>query len=288
MILGKDVSEQIYGELRQRIEDLRSKGVVPGLAVVLVGEDPASQVYVRMKGRKCEELGMHSVTVLMPESTTQEELLAKVAELNADPSVHGFLIQLPLPAHIDEKAVINAVDPSKDVDCFHPHNVGKMLIGDPGFLPATPTGVYQMLARSGIDTRGKHVVVVGRSNIVGKPMAAIMMQRGVDSTVTVVHSRSEGLSDITRSADILIVAVGKPRFVTADMVKDGAVVIDVGTNRIDDPSAKNGTRLVGDVDFDAVSEKASFITPVPGGVGPMTICMLMANTVAAAERRAGI
>ncbi len=288
MILGKDVSEQIYGELRQRIEDLRSKGVVPGLAVVLVGEDPASQVYVRMKGRKCEELGMHSVTVLMPECTTQEELLAKVAELNADPSVHGFLIQLPLPAHIDEKAVINAVDPSKDVDCFHPQNVGKMLIGDPGFLPATPAGVYQMLARSGIDTRGKHVVVVGRSNIVGKPMAAIMMQRGVDSTVTVVHSRSEGLSDITRSADILIVAVGKPRFITADMVKDGAVVIDVGTNRIDDPSAKNGTRLVGDVDFDAVSEKASFITPVPGGVGPMTICMLMANTVAAAERRAGI
>ncbi|WP_400246508.1 bifunctional 5,10-methylenetetrahydrofolate dehydrogenase/5,10-methenyltetrahydrofolate cyclohydrolase [Methanomethylophilus alvi] len=290
LILGKDVSEQIYGELRQRIESLRSKGIVPGLAVVLVGEDPASQVYVRMKGRKCEELGMHSVTIVMPESTTQDALLAKVAELNADPSIHGFLIQLPLPAHIDEKAVINAVDPSKDVDCFHPYNVGKMLIGEPEFLPATPAGVQQMLVRSGVDIRGKHVVVVGRSNIVGKPMAAMMMQKGpgADSTVTVVHSRTEGLADITRQADILIVAIGKAGFVTADMVKDGAVVVDVGTNRVADPSAKNGSRLVGDVDFETVKEKASMITPVPGGVGPMTICMLMANAVSAAERSAGI
>lgn len=233
---------------------------------------------------------MHSVTIVMPESTTQDALLAKVAELNADPSIHGFLIQLPLPAHIDEKAVINAVDPSKDVDCFHPYNVGKMLIGEPEFLPATPAGVQQMLVRSGVDTRGKHVVVVGRSNIVGKPMAAMMMQKGpgADSTVTVVHSRTEGLADITRQADILIVAIGKAGFVTADMVKDGAVVVDVGTNRVADPSAKNGSRLVGDVDFETVKEKASIITPVPGGVGPMTICMLMANAVSAAERRAGI
>ena len=283
LILGKDVSEQIYGELRQRIESLRSKGIVPGLAVVLVGEDPASQVYVRMKGRKCEELGMHSVTIVMPESTTQDALLAKVAELNADPSIHGFLIQLPLPAHIDEKAVINAVDPSKDVDCFHPYNVGKMLIGEPEFLPATPAGVQQMLVRSGVDTRGKHVVVVGRSNIVGKPMAALMVQRGADSTVTVVHSRTKDLASITRQADILIVAIGKPRFITEDMVKEGAVVIDVGTNRIEDPTHPKGSRLVGDVDYDNVSKKVSAITPVPGGVGPMTICMLMSNTVKAAE-----
>lgn len=254
-----------------------------------MGEDPASQTYVRMKGKKCEELGMRSVQVLLPEGTTQAELLARVAELNSDPSIHGFLVQLPLPEHIDEKAVINAIDPSKDVDCFHPYNVGRMLIGEPDFLPATPAGVQQMIIRSGIETRGKRVVVVGRSNIVGKPMAAMMVQKGAgaDATVSVVHSRSEGLAEISRSADILIVAVGKPRFVTADMVKEGAVVIDVGTNRVDDPSAKDGSRLVGDVDFDAVSRKASYITPVPKGVGPMTICMLMANTVRAAERRAG-
>ncbi len=288
LISGKDVSESIYSELRVRIEALRAKGTVPGLAVVLVGEDPASQVYVRMKGKKCEELGMHSVTVIMPEDTTQAELLAKVGEINADESIHGFLVQLPLPKHIDEKAVINAIDPRKDVDCFHPVNVGKMLIGEPEYLPATPAGVQQMLIRSGIETAGKHVVVIGRSNIVGKPMAAMMMQKGAgaDSTVTVVHSRTKDLPAITRQADILIAAIGKARFVTADMVKEGAAVIDVGTNKIDDPTAKNGSRLVGDVDFEAVKEKASHITPVPGGVGPMTICMLMANTVKAAESAA--
>ena len=286
LILGKEVSAEIYGELRQRIEALKAKGVTPGLAVVLVGEDPASQVYVRKKGEMCEELGMKSLTVLMPEETTQEQLLAKVAELNADPSIHGFLVQLPLPAHIDEEAVINAIDPSKDVDCFHPSNVGRMLIGNPDFLPATPAGVQQMLVRSGVETAGKHVVVVGRSNIVGKPMAAMMVQKGAgsDSTVTVVHSRTADLAEITRTADILIVAIGRPRFVTADMVKEGAVVIDVGTNRIVDPTHPKGSRLVGDVDFEAVKEKASYITPVPGGVGPMTICMLMANAVRAAER----
>lgn len=289
LILGKEVSAEIYGELRKRIEDLKSRGVTPGLAVVLVGDDPASQVYVRKKGEMCEELGMKSLIVRMPAETTQEELLAKVDELNNDPSIHGFLVQLPLPCHIDEDAVINAISPAKDVDCFHPSNVGRMLIGDPDFLPATPAGVQQMIVRSGIDTSGKHVVVVGRSNIVGKPMAAMMVQKGAgaDSTVTVVHSRTRNLAEITSTADILIVAIGKPRFVTADMVKEGAVVIDVGTNRVDDPTHPKGSRLVGDVDFDAVKEKASYITPVPGGVGPMTICMLMANAVRAAEKVVG-
>ena len=284
LILGKEVAEEVFVDLRKRIEKLKASGLVPGLAVILVGEDPASQVYVRNKVRKCEELGMRSVRIDMPASTTQEELLAKVAELNADPAVHGFLVQLPLPKHIDEKAVINAIDPAKDADCFHPVNVGKMLIGEPDFLPATPAGVMEMLQRRGIQTAGKHVVVIGRSNIVGKPMAAILMQRGADATVTVANSRTENLPEITRSADILIVAVGKPGFVTADMVRDGAVVIDVGTNRVDDPSSPKGSRLVGDVDFENVKEKASWITPVPGGVGPMTICMLMANAVRAAER----
>lgn len=288
LILGKDVSESIYSELAGRIDALKARGITPGLAVVLVGEDPASQVYVRMKGRKCEELGMHSVTVVLPEKTTQDELLVKVEELNRDPSVHGFLVQLPLPKHMDEDTIINAIDPDKDVDCFHPANVGKMLIGKPGFMPATPAGVQQMLIRSGIETAGKNVVIVGRSNIVGKPMAAMMMQKGkgADSTVTVVHSKTENLSDFTRRADILIVAIGKPRFITGDMVKSGATVIDVGTNRVEDITAPKGSRLVGDVDFDSVREKVSAITPVPGGVGPMTICMLMANTVTAAEEAA--
>jgi len=286
LILGKDVSAEIYAELRTRIAELKSKGTTPGLAVVLVGEDPASQVYVRKKGEMCEELGMKSVTVRMPADTTQEQLMSKVDELNNDPSIHGFLVQLPLPDHLDEEAVINAIDPKKDVDCFHPSNVGRVLIGNPDFLPATPAGVQQMLVRSGVETSGKHVVVVGRSNIVGKPMAAIMVQKGLgaDSTVTIVHSRTKNLSEITRQADILIVAIGKPRFVTADMVKEGAVVIDVGTNRIEDPTHPKGSRLVGDVDFDNVKDRTSAISPVPGGVGPMTICMLMANAVKAAEK----
>lgn len=286
LILGKEVSEEIYGELRQRIDALKARGVTPGLAVVLVGEDPASQVYVRKKGEMCESLGMKSVTVRMPAETTQGELMAKVDELNNDPTIHGFLVQLPLPSHLDEEQVINAISPSKDVDCFHPTNVGRVLIGNPDFLPATPAGVQQMIIHSGIETSGKHVVVIGRSNIVGKPMAAMMLQRGLgaDSTVTVVHSRTKDLPSITRQADILIVAIGKPRFVTPDMVKDGAVVIDVGTNRIEDPTHPKGSRLVGDVDFEAVKDKVSAITPVPGGVGPMTICMLMANAVKAAER----
>lgn len=286
LILGKDVSEEIYTELRQRIEALKAKGTVPGLAVILVGEDPASQVYVRKKGEMCEQLGMRSTIIRMPSATTQEELLARIAELNSDPDIHGFLVQLPLPEGIDERAVIDAVAPEKDVDCFHPSNVGKLLTGNPDFVPATPAGVQQMLVRSGVETRGKHVVVVGRSNIVGKPMAALMMQKGdaADSTVTVVHSRTADLRSITKQADILVVAIGKPGFITADDVKEGAVVIDVGTNRVEDPSSPKGSRLVGDVDFESVKEKASAITPVPGGVGPMTICMLMANTVHAAEK----
>jgi methylenetetrahydrofolate dehydrogenase (NADP+)/methenyltetrahydrofolate cyclohydrolase len=286
LILGKDVSQEIYGELEVRIAALKKKGVTPGLGVVLVGDDPASHTYVSMKGKKCQELNMHSDTFIMPETTTQVELLSKVYELNKDPNIHGYLVQLPLPKHIDEQAVIDAIDPLKDVDCFHPSNVGRMLIGEPHFLPATPAGVQQMLVRSGIETEGKYVVIVGRSNIVGKPMAAMMMQKakGADSTVTVVHSKTKDLSSFTRQADILIVAIGKAKFITKDMVKDGAVVIDVGTNHIPDSTKKSGTRLVGDVDFDSVKEKASAITPVPGGVGPMTICMLMANTVHAAEK----
>ena len=288
IISGNDVSSEIYGELALRIESLKAKNIVPGLAVILVGEDPASQVYVRMKGKKCEELGMHSVTIVLPRETSEKDLLAKVSELNANQKIHGMLVQLPLPDHINETNVINAIDPRKDVDCFHPANVGKMLIGDPGFLPATPAGVQQMLIRSKIETSGKNIVVIGRSNIVGKPMAAMLMQKGkgADATVTVVHSRTKDIASYTRNADILIVAIGKPRFVTEDMVKEGAVVIDVGTNRIDDKDHPKGSRLVGDVDFENVKKKSSAITPVPGGVGPMTICMLMDNTVRAAENYA--
>jgi methylenetetrahydrofolate dehydrogenase (NADP+)/methenyltetrahydrofolate cyclohydrolase len=289
LIKGSDVSAEIYKETVARIEALKAKGLTPGLAVVLVGEDPASQTYVRMKGKKCEELGMKSVTIVLPADTTEDELLAKVGELNNDPSIHGFLVQLPLPKQIDEDKIINAIDPRKDVDCFHPENVGRMLIGNPIFLPATPAGVQQMLIRSNIDTCGKDIVIVGRSNIVGKPMAAMLMQKGKggDATVTVVHSRTKNLAEMTRRADILIVAIGKPRFITADMVKEGAVVIDVGTNRIADPTHPKGSRLVGDVDFDNVKDKVSAITPVPGGVGPMTICMLMSNAVKAAEQAFG-
>lgn len=286
LISGKDVSSEIYDELRVRIQTLKIKGVTPGLAVVLVGEDPASQTYVRMKGKKCEELGMHSVTVILPEKTSEAELLKKIEELNNDNSVHGFLVQLPLPKHINENNVIDAIDPKKDVDGFHPESVGHMLIGNPTFLPATPAGIQQMLIRSGIETAGKHVVVVGRSNIVGKPIAVLLMQKGKggDATVTIVHSKTRDLADITRQADILVAAIGKPNFITKDMVKEGVVVIDVGTNKIQDPTSSKGSRLVGDVDFENVKDVASAITPVPGGVGPMTICMLMANTVKAAEQ----
>ena len=285
LILGKEVSESIYSDLRNRISALKDKGVVPGLAVIMVGNDPASTVYVGMKDRKCNELGIRSVQIVLPESTTQAELISKIEELNFDSNIHGILVQLPLPEHISQSAVIRAISPSKDVDCFHPFNLGRMIIGEAEFLPATPAGIREMIRYYGFETAGKHVVIVGRSNIVGKPLANILIQKGegADATVTVVNSRTSNIEDYTRTADILIVAIGRPRFIKADMVKEGAVVIDVGTNRISDPTAKSGSRLVGDVDFDAVKEHVSAITPVPGGVGPMTICMLMANTVKAAE-----
>lgn len=283
LILGKEVAEEVFADLRTRIAALKEAGVTPGLGVIIVGEDPASQVYVRNKVRMCEELGMRSFRIDLPAGISQDQLMAKVEELNSDPSVHAFLVQLPLPKGLDENAVINAIDPRKDADCFHPENVGRMLIGEPSFLPATPAGVMEMLRRRNIETRGKHAVVIGRSNIVGKPMAALLEQKGVDATVTVANSYTPNLPEILRTADIIIAAVGRPGTVTGDMVKDGAVVIDVGTNRVDDPGSPKGWKLVGDVDFDSVSPKASWITPVPRGVGPMTICMLMANAVRAAE-----
>jgi methylenetetrahydrofolate dehydrogenase (NADP+)/methenyltetrahydrofolate cyclohydrolase len=285
IISGKEISSEIKEELKGRIASLKEKGITPGLVVILVGEDPASQVYVRMKGKACEELGLYSDTNRFPEDLPEEDLLKLIDELNEDPRVHGILVQLPLPKHIDEHKVLLRIKPEKDVDGFHPVNVGKMLIGEPGFLPCTPHGVQELLQRSGNDPEGKHVVVVGRSNIVGKPVAAILMQKkkGANATITVCHSRTKDLPGMCRQADILIAAMGVPQFIKEDMVKEGAVVIDVGVNRVDDPKAKKGYRLVGDVDFEPVAAKASAITPVPGGVGPMTIVMLMMNTVISAE-----
>lgn len=280
--LGRAIRQEVAAEVAR----LKTAGVTPGLAVVLVGADPASQVYVRNKGRACEEAGMHSVTITMSPETSQAELLATIDRLNADPAIHGMLVQLPLPKHVDAETVLRRIDPAKDVDGFHPVNVGKLVIGDPtGFRPATPYGVQQILLRSGIETKGAHAVIIGRSNIVGKPMASLLIQTGPggDATVTVCHSRSRDLPGIARSADILVVAIGKPEFVTADMVKPGAVVIDVGINRKEDPTQPRGYRLVGDVAFGPVSEIAGAITPVPGGVGPMTIAMLLRNTLQAAE-----
>jgi methylenetetrahydrofolate dehydrogenase (NADP+)/methenyltetrahydrofolate cyclohydrolase len=274
---------ELEGELRA----LKSRGVTPGLAAVLVGDNPASATYVRMKGRACEEAGLHHETVRLPKETTQAELLALVDRLNVDAKIHGILVQLPLPKQIDAQQVLRRVAPAKDVDGFHPENVGKVSIGDPtGFRPATPLGVQQLLVRSGIDTTGKHAVIVGRSNIVGRPMAALLLQDGPggNATVTVCHSRTREIKSVTRLADILIVAMGKPEFVRGDMIKPGAVVIDVGTNRVDDPTTKQGYRLVGDVKFDEAKQVAGAITPVPGGVGPMTITMLLFNTVQAARQ----
>jgi methylenetetrahydrofolate dehydrogenase (NADP+)/methenyltetrahydrofolate cyclohydrolase len=289
IIDGSAIAEEIREELKSKIAELKSRGVTPGLAVVLVGEDPASQVYVRMKGKSCEELGLYSETIRLPAEYKEDALLKLIDDLNANPKIHGILVQLPLPDHINETKVLNRISPEKDVDGFHPVNVGRMLIGDPGFLPCTPHGVQELLVRSGNSPEGKHVVVVGRSNIVGKPVAAILMQKkkGANATVTVCHSRTKDLPSVTRQGDIVIAAMGVPQFIKADMVKEGAVVIDVGVNRVDDPSAKRGYRLVGDVDFEAVKEKASAITPVPGGVGPMTIVMLIKNTVLSAEKTPG-
>jgi methylenetetrahydrofolate dehydrogenase (NADP+) / methenyltetrahydrofolate cyclohydrolase len=286
---GTAIADQIRREVGLEAASLAAKGIKPGLAVVLVGDDPASQLYVRSKGRACEEAGMHSETIRLPATASEAELLHIVDRLNTDPAIHGFLIQLPLPKHMSADRVLLAIDPAKDVDGFHPVNIGKVVIGDPtGFKPATPFGVQQMLIRSGIETKGAGAVVLGRSNIVGRPMVNLLLQDapGGNATVTVCHSRSRDLPSITRGADILVVAIGKARFVTAEMVKPGAVVIDVGINRMEDATAPKGYKIVGDVDYGPVAEVASAITPVPGGVGKMTIAMLLMNTLQAA-RQAG-
>ncbi len=287
IIDGTAISASIRAEVAKQVNTLRARGVRPGLAVILVGDDPASQVYVRMKGKACEEAGMHSVTMRLDASTSQAELLRQIDTLNADPTIHGILVQMPVPKQIDAEAVVRRILPEKDVDGFHPINVGKVFIGErDGFSPATPAGVLQLLLRSSADPAGKHCVIIGRSNIVGKPMASLLVQNapGGNATVTVCHSRTPDLAEHAKRADILIVAIGRPKMVTADMVKPGAVVIDVGVNRVDDPSSKKGYALVGDVDFEGVRKVASKITPVPGGVGPMTIAMLLSNTLRAAMR----
>lgn len=273
---GKEVSAAVREQITNEVSELKAKGVTPGLAVIIVGNDPASRVYVNNKKKGCEQVGMNSFEYAMPEETTTEELIGLIEKLNNDENVHGILCQLPVPAHIDEEQVLNAISPLKDVDAFHPVNCGKVMTGDYKFAPCTPAGMVEMLKYYNIPVTGKHCVIIGRSNIVGKPMAMLMLKN--NATVTVCHSRTENLSEITKQADILVAAVGRPKFVTADMVKDGAVVLDVGINRMEDG------KLCGDVDFDAVADKTSFITPVPGGVGPMTITMLLKNTLEAAKQ----
>ncbi len=279
IIDGKAVAARIYEELRPRVLQLTASGFQPGLAVILVGDNPASQVYVRNKEKACEKLGIRSFRYHLPEKAECSEILDLIDSLNANPEVHGILVQLPLPPHIEEREVLYRISPDKDVDGFHPYNLGRLMIGDPVFLPCTPWGVQELLVRYGIEVEGKHVVIVGRSNIVGKPLAMMLVQKakGANATVTVCHTRTANLPVYTRSADILIVACGSPGAVTGDMVKEGVVVVDVGINRV-------GEKLVGDVDFESVAPRASYITPVPGGVGPMTVAMLMANTVKATER----
>ncbi len=286
---GTAIARAIRDEVAAEVARFSGTGRKPGLAAVLVGEDAASAVYVRSKGKACEEAGMHSLTLRLPAETSEAELLKTVDRLNADAQIHGILVQLPLPKHINSEKVLQRIDPGKDVDGFHPVNVGKLVTGDKmAFRPATPYGVQQMLLRSGIETKGAHAVIVGRSNIVGKPMANLLIQQGPggDATVTVCHSRTRDLPAVTRSADILVAAIGKAEFVTADMVRPGAVVIDVGINRVDDASRPKGYRLVGDVAYEPVSQIASAITPVPGGVGPMTIAMLLQNTLQAMKQAA--
>ena len=286
LIDGRAIAKKVRADAAERAKKLIALGIKPGLAVVLVGEDPASVVYTTAKGKAAEEAGMYSINIRLPADISQPDLLARVDALNADPAIHGILVQMPLPKQIDPDTVIRRIDPAKDVDGFHPVNVGKMLIGErDGFIPCTPAAIQVLLKEAGVKTPGKNCVVIGRSNIVGKPMATLLMQdnENANCTVTVCHRHTLDLKAHTLSADILIVAAGRPRIVTGDMVKPGAVVIDVGTNRVNDPSSKRGTRLTGDVDFDSVRQVASKITPVPGGVGPMTIAMLMSNTVRAAE-----
>ena len=290
IISGSEIAKQIREELKQEIAELKEKhNLVPGLATVLVGEDPASQVYVGQKEKTSLALGIYSERHDLPADTSEEELLSLVDKLNKDPKIHGILVQLPLPKHINEVTVLYTISPKKDVDGFHPVNLGKLMIGEPDYLPCTPHGIQQLLVRSGVETSGAEVVIIGRSNIVGKPIANILLQKkeGANATVTICHTRSRDISAHTKKADIIIVAAGKPKALTADMVKDGVVVIDVGVNRIG-KTADGKAILVGDVDFDAVKEKAKAITPVPGGVGPMTITMLMLNTVKAAKLAAGL
>ena len=285
IINGRAIAEKVYVDLRREITELKSRGVTPGLAVVLVGDNPASRAYVRSKDKMCRELDLHSVKLELPASTMQVELLARVEELNRDPAIHGILVQSPPPKQIDEPAIVRALDPRKDVDGFHPLNVAKLASGDPtGFVPCTPLGCHRLLLESKIDIAGAHVVILGRSMIVGKPLALLLMQKGIDATVTVVHSRTRDLPEITRSAKIVVAAIGRAEFLKADHVRDGAVIIDVGINRVDDPATERGYRLVGDVAFAEVAKKAAAITPVPGGVGPMTIAMLMSNTIKAARQ----
>jgi len=289
IIDGKQVAADMRAELKQQVALLKEKGIVPGLGVILVGDDPASQSYVAAKEHACEDIGIYSDDNRLPPETSEAELLALVERMNADPKINGILVQLPLPKHINESKVLLAISPDKDVDGFHPMNVGKMVAGEKAFLPCTPHGIIQLLVRSGVKIEGAEVVVVGRSNIVGKPVANILIQKSPtgNATVTICHTRTRNLAEHTRRADILIAAAGRPNTITADMVKEGAVVIDVGVNRVEDAARKKGYRLVGDVDFEAVKEKASLITPVPGGVGPMTITMLLYNTVESAKAAAG-
>jgi methylenetetrahydrofolate dehydrogenase (NADP+)/methenyltetrahydrofolate cyclohydrolase len=291
LIEGAPIAEVVYAECHTSFEELKAAGHLPGLAVVLVGDDPASKAYVGSKDRKCRELGMHSVKIEKPANIGQADLLAVIDELNADEAVHGILVQMPLPRHLDEEEVIRRIDPAKDVDGLHPVNLGKLAMDDPtGFAPCTPSGCQRMLLESGIETEGKHVVIVGRSLLVGKSLALLLMGKGkgANATVTVAHSRTKDLPSLTRQADILVAAIGIPHFIGPDHLKEGVVVIDVGINRIEDPAAKGGSRLVGDVDFEAVKDKCEAITPVPGGVGRMTIAMLMANTIRACRSRAGL
>lgn len=280
IIDGKAVSKKVKEDVKAECEQLKAKGITPGLAVIIVGEDPASQVYVHNKEVACEACGFHSVKYALPAETTQEELNALIDELNEDNSINGILCQLPLPKHLDDKEVINRINPIKDVDAFHPVNVGAIMIGDYNYLPCTPAGVMELIHSTGVDVSGKKAVVIGRSNIVGKPMAMLLLHE--NATVEITHSKTQSLADVTKQADILVAAIGKAKFVTADMVKQGAVVIDVGMNR-----DENG-KLCGDVDFESVKDKCSFITPVPGGVGPMTIAMLMKNTLTAAKLQNGV
>ena len=283
IIDGKEVAAQVRAEVAEKVSALKAKGITPCLAVILVGENPASVSYVTGKQKALAEVGMADRSVHLPGTTTEEELLHLIGELNADSSVHGILVQLPLPKHIDEEKVLLAIDPSKDVDGFHPVNVGNLVIGKKAYLPCTPHGIIVLLEKAGIQTSGKHAVVIGRSNIVGKPVSLLLARKETNCTVTLCHTGTKNIEEITRQADILVAAAGRPHTVTKDMVKPGAVVIDVGVNRIPDSTKKSGFRLIGDCDFEDLKDVAGFITPVPGGVGPMTIAMLMFNTLEAAE-----